>query len=92
MHFSTIEQWGLVVNEALAAGLHVVTSDRAGVAPSVASMPGVFVCGVAPMEIARAMAASRASWTGPIVSPDILANTPSRFAELFLHVFEGVLR
>jgi glycosyltransferase involved in cell wall biosynthesis len=84
------EVWGLVVNEALAAGLHVVTSDRAGVAPSVASMPGVFVCGVAPMEIARAMAASRESWTGPIESPQVLAKTPAAFAEVFLDAFESV--
>jgi glycosyltransferase involved in cell wall biosynthesis len=84
------EVWGLVVNEALAAGLHVVTSDRAGVSASVASMRGVYVCGVEPTQIATAMATSRASWTGPVMSPEILARTPAEFAEVFLRAFEEV--
>lgn len=33
VHASTTEQWGLVVNEAMAAGLPVVVSDRCGCAP-----------------------------------------------------------
>jgi glycosyltransferase involved in cell wall biosynthesis len=32
VHASTIEQWGLVVNEAMAAGLPVILSDRCGCA------------------------------------------------------------
>lgn len=32
VHASTIEQWGLVVNEAMAAGLPVIVSDRCGCA------------------------------------------------------------
>jgi glycosyltransferase involved in cell wall biosynthesis len=82
------EVWGLVVNEALAAGLHVVTSDRAGVSASVASMRGVSICGVSPAAIATAMAVSRNSWTGPISSPEILARTPAAFADVFLRAFE----
>jgi glycosyltransferase involved in cell wall biosynthesis len=33
VHASTTEQWGLVVNEAMAAGLPVIVSDRCGCAP-----------------------------------------------------------
>lgn len=33
VHASTVEQWGLVVNEAMAAGLPVIVSDRCGCAP-----------------------------------------------------------
>ena len=33
VHASTIEQWGLVVNEAMAAGLPVIISNRCGCAP-----------------------------------------------------------
>ena len=33
MHPSTTEQWGLVVNEAMAAGLPVIVSARCGCAP-----------------------------------------------------------
>ena len=33
VHASTTEQWGLVVNEALSAGLPVIVSDRCGCAP-----------------------------------------------------------
>ncbi len=33
VHASTVEQWGLVVNEAMAASLPVIVSDRCGCAP-----------------------------------------------------------
>ena len=33
VHASTTEQWGLVVNEAIAAGLPVIASNRCGCAP-----------------------------------------------------------
>ena len=33
VHASTTEQWGLVVNEAMAAGLPVLVSNRCGCAP-----------------------------------------------------------
>src|SRR5664280_3633313 len=36
------EAWGLVVNEALASGMHVVSSTAAGVTGEVAHMRGVF--------------------------------------------------
>ncbi len=40
VHASTVEQWGLVVNEAMAAGLPVLLSERCGCAPDLLQ-PGV---------------------------------------------------
>jgi len=37
VHASTVEQWGLVVNEAMASGLPVLVSDRCGCAPDLVS-------------------------------------------------------
>jgi glycosyltransferase involved in cell wall biosynthesis len=78
------EVWGLVVNEALAAGLHVVVSDACGVASSVSGMEGVFVSRTDPASLAERMAKSRIQWSGPIGSPVILRETPERFADVFL--------
>jgi len=81
---SITEVWGLVVNEALAAGLHAVVSRDSGVAPSVSDMNGVFLCEPRRASIANAMNSSRAAWSGPIRTPAILACTPGRFAEVFV--------
>lgn len=37
VHASTVEQWGLVVNEAMAGGLPVLVSERCGCAPDLVS-------------------------------------------------------
>jgi glycosyltransferase involved in cell wall biosynthesis len=37
IHASTTDQWGLVVNEAMASGLPVIVSDRCGCAPDLVS-------------------------------------------------------
>jgi 1,2-diacylglycerol 3-alpha-glucosyltransferase len=37
VHVSVVEQWGLVVNEALAAGLPILVSDRCGCVPELVS-------------------------------------------------------
>lgn len=85
---SSVEVWGLVVNEALAAGLHVVVSDSCGVTPSVEHMRGVFSSGTGPVSIARAMTASREAWSGWIDAPEILAHTPEAFARDFDRALE----
>lgn len=89
---STTEVWGLVVNEALAARLHAVVARDAGVAPSVAGMRGVFETGTSVEEVAAALTASRAAWTGAIDHPEILAHTPESFAATFARALglEGV--
>jgi glycosyltransferase involved in cell wall biosynthesis len=85
---STVEVWGLVVNEALAAGLHVTVSDRCGVAPSVRGMAGVTVVAPTVEGIRAGMVRSRESWRGPIAQPEILAHDPREFAGTFLDAIE----
>jgi glycosyltransferase involved in cell wall biosynthesis len=78
------EVWGLVANEALASGLHVVVSANCGVAPSIQHMRGVHVAMTNRVtDIAAAMAKSRVSWSGPIREPEILKYTPEEFAKVF---------
>ncbi|MGY1711353.1 glycosyltransferase family 4 protein [Geodermatophilus sp. SYSU D00758] len=79
---STVEVWGLVVNEALAAGLRVVVSTPCGVTPSVAGMEGVYLCEPTPLSIRGAMEAAAADWDDWIADPEILhTGTPRRFAD-----------
>jgi glycosyltransferase involved in cell wall biosynthesis len=40
VHASAVEQWGLVVNEALASGIPVIVSDRCGCAPELVNGNG----------------------------------------------------
>lgn len=80
---SRTEVWGLVVNEALAAGLHCVVGRRCGVAASVENMRGVFVCDIDVDGLAAHMSASRGEWNGPIATPEILDKTPEAFALTF---------
>ena len=78
---STNEVWGLVVNEALASGLHVVVSDKAGVAEFVRPMAGVFIAEPTTNQIAKALDRSRAQWVGHLKDHEILSYTPERFAK-----------
>lgn len=80
---SSEEVWGMVVNEALAAGLHVVVSANCGVAPSVASMQGVFVADRSLDDLDARLQESRDTWSGKIREPEILQWTPERFADTF---------
>lgn len=77
------EVWGLVVNEALAAGCHAVVSQNAGVAMSVESMRGVVVVQTDSVSLAAGMAESRDQWRGRIMDAEILEKTPEAFADVF---------
>lgn len=81
---STEEVWGLVVNEALAAGLHAVVSTKCGVTPSVAHMPGVFTSQPTVNSLATAMADSRRLWSGPLPDHPIRHHTPAALADKVL--------
>lgn len=82
---SLTEVWGMVVNEALACGLHVVTSEGAGVTDSVRSMAGVFPADPEPSSLADAMRRSRDSWSGPIQYPQMLKHGPEESAIDYRH-------
>jgi glycosyltransferase involved in cell wall biosynthesis len=78
---STNEVWGLVVNEALASGLHVVVTDKCGVAEFVQDMDGAFICSTDQKSLQEAMSTSSRQWNGYIEEPEILKFTPERFAD-----------
>ncbi len=78
---STNEVWGLVVNEALASGLHVIVSDKCGVADFVKDMKGVFISSTDQLTLQEAMQASSLQWDGHIEEPEILKFTPEKFAD-----------
>jgi glycosyltransferase involved in cell wall biosynthesis len=81
------EVWGLVVNEALASGLHAVVSNTAGVAEFAKNMKGVYLSGTDTQSIAAAMSKSREQWTGPIHNPEILGYTPGEYVnQLIRHL------
>lgn len=81
---STNEVWGLVVNEALASGLHVVVSDMCGVAEFVREMKGVYICSTDQNSIQLAMEASSRQWSDYVQNPEILNYTPEKFADKFI--------
>ncbi len=81
---STNEVWGLVVNEALASGIHTVVSRNCGAADDVANMTGVFVCEPTAEALAKAMLESKQDWRGPISAPQILDYTPEVYGSAFL--------
>ncbi|MGN7190380.1 glycosyltransferase [Curtobacterium sp. MCBA15_004] len=81
---SVEEVWGLVVNEALAAGMHVVVSKNSGVAASTATMRGVYITEPNEVDLTEVMTLSREEWTGRIRDPEVLAHTPDAFADVFL--------
>jgi glycosyltransferase involved in cell wall biosynthesis len=81
VHPASEEVWGLVVNEALAAGLHVVVSQSCGVSPSVRDMEGAIIIEPSASHIASALA--RQPSLRPIDRPQILENDPASFAAVF---------
>ena len=78
---STNEVWGLVVNEALASGLHAVVSDKCGVSEFVKDMKGAYICSTDQQSIKTMLIKSRDKWAGYIKEPEILQFTPEKFAE-----------
>jgi glycosyltransferase involved in cell wall biosynthesis len=88
---STREVWGLVVNEALASGLHVVVSENCGVSELVGKMKGVYVCAGTAESIEEAMVRSRQEFTSRIVNPEISNFSTNHFAREFSeNLFQNV--
>jgi glycosyltransferase involved in cell wall biosynthesis len=78
---SRAEVWGLVANEALAAGLHAVVSASSGSSRDLARHRGVFLAPTTVQGLADAMVASIGEWRGPISSPEMLGHGACRMAE-----------
>ncbi|BEP12753.1 hypothetical protein acdb102_10640 [Acidothermaceae bacterium B102] len=78
---SRSEVYGLVVIEALAAGLQVVVTDNCGVYADVHELRGVFPAQPSPGSLRKAMLASAAAWGGPLDQPAVLARTPEAMAD-----------
>lgn len=89
---STNEVWGLVVNEALASGLHVVVSHKCGVTNFVKGMKGVYIHSADKKSLENAMKISASQWKGYISEPEILNFTPEKFADEVTHYIQGFLR
>lgn len=87
---STEEVWGLVVNEALAAGLGAVVSDAAGVAASVSGMERVVTVTPDAARLQAGLRRARDFGTTAVRNPEILLQTPERFADVFINALEGV--
>jgi len=78
---STEEVWGLVANEALASGLHLVISRQCGATETIENMKGVYVCETGADSIAENMKQSCLDFKGRINDPEILQFTPEKFAK-----------
>lgn len=85
---SSAETWGMVVNEALVSGLHVVLAPHVGATASVRGMRGVFVVDD---RLGCAMVRSRQSWTGAIEAPEILDFGPDWSAKCSLDAINHAL-
>ncbi|WP_430298470.1 glycosyltransferase [Sinomonas sp. B1-1] len=86
---STEEVWGLVANEALAAGMHLVVTDVCGCVPSIREMDGVFVTSLNQRSIDESLLRSALEYRGYIEKPKILAQGPESFAQIFSKAIEG---
>ena len=81
---SRTEVWGLVVNEALSQGMHVVVTNNCGVAPFIQSMKGVFIVNNNGDSLSAGMGESRRTWKGGIVQPEIENFSTLQFADSFM--------
>jgi len=87
---STEEVWGLVVNEGLAAGLHAVVSQTCGIAPSIAGMPGVFLCDPDVAGLMSGLIESRTAWEEPIADHPVTRHTPAELSSVVLTAVDSV--
>ena len=92
VHVPTEEVWGLVVNEALAAGLRVVVSQECGVTANVKHMRGVHVTAGDLPSIVTTMLDASAGPLDPIREPEILKHSPTAFADVFLQTLPSSKR
>lgn len=85
---STEEVWGLVAQEALTAGMHVVVSSVSGVCDLIARFDGVHICSTDVNSIGNAMQDCSKNWLNRIKSPEILKYDTKSLAKKFSQVIE----
>lgn len=78
---STEEVYGYTALEAYVAGLQVVVSDCAGVAPNLADQPGTWMVSPATDPLRAALDDARTAWTGWRDDADLGFASPHRAAE-----------
>ncbi len=83
------EVWGLVANEALASGMHVVVTSNCGVAASLHGMDRRLHLRAWPRAAETGDGRSRAHWAGWIDVPEILEHDGDRFARDLDHALTG---
>lgn len=88
---SSQEVWGLVVNEALAAGMQVVVTRNCGVVDSIEHMAGVFVADADARNLTAKMLLAVGQFAGRIQDPEIIAHTPVKFADRFTVAVEQAI-
>ena len=77
---SSAEVWGLVANEALSCGLHLVISSNCGASNFVEGMKGVHVYSGGMDELQRALTKSITDFDHRVVAPEILNFDCKKFA------------
>lgn len=85
------EVWGLVVNEALACGLHAVVSDQAGVSGAIKTHRGVYISSTDIKSLSAAMLASKNDWSGWISEPEIFHLNVNTWVNSVVKKLETVL-
>jgi glycosyltransferase involved in cell wall biosynthesis len=85
------EVWGLVVNEALANGLHVVVSNQCGSASFVQNMRGVYITDNRKEgSLVSQMKRSSENYEGKILIPEIWQYDTFAFSSKLIEAIDGV--
>lgn len=85
---STEEVYGFTALEAHVAGLQVVVSGRAGVAPNLTGTPGTWVVEPDEVELGAALRAAQGAWSGWNPEPNVNIASPRRAAEDIVRAIE----
>jgi glycosyltransferase involved in cell wall biosynthesis len=86
------EVWGLVVNEALANGLHVVVSDKCGSAVFVRNMKGVYITDGSVDSLVKQLKKSSMDYEGKIDNPEIWKYDTSAFSKILIDTLDEIAK
>jgi glycosyltransferase involved in cell wall biosynthesis len=86
------EVWGLVVNEALANGLHVVVSDKCGCASFVRNMKGAYITDGSVDSLVKQLKKSSMDYEGKIDNPEIWEYDTSAFSKILIDALDKMAK